>query len=606
MNKIKTILSMAAIAVGTLSANAVTVTLNVDKADAVKVTCNGNSQTLSEGANTLDFQEYSYIEVKGIPPYIVESVTSASGTPESVYSGSWSKYLDSSNDGAEYTITVKNLDEARTGSCTVTVDDASLVRAQLSGTYSDVTFQNGTQTLKFDPQTETTLMLGCSSSGKSLYSVTLDGVAVTPQYGQFEVPLSEGCVIDIVATVPDKDITVTISYSDGGMGAITSVMVDGAAYEAFDGTTVNMKAGQSLSLTPNYDYNIAGLSINGEPTGYTGGYSYTISNVMDDTEIYVDAHPYGTVKVQVNVSDPAHLKLYRGYAYQNDLITLASTENEVELPENNAVMSWAAADGCYIESVTIDGISTTNDYVQAADNMVINFVTKKIEMDKQAVVWIDDRAAVDTYFSFQTQTRENLGDNFTSGYNLVDFYNGYNPFNLSWYSNTPTVGKIYINGELQSPMYEGSSTYELTLADRDVVKMFFANEPQECNVEFTVNPGTVASVTRDLIVEVPDYQEGFSCFAGTNVTVSNPGKALEVTVNGTPVEAAEGTHSYSFTVNDASTNVVVKEEGSGIGSIETETVASPVYNLQGIKVGDNTDALPAGFYIVNGKKIIVK
>lgn len=606
MNKIKTILSMATIAVATFSANAITVTLNVDKADAVKVTCNGNSQTLSEGANTLDFQEYDYIQVEGISPYVIESVTNASGTPESVYYGMWSKTIFQTDEGAAYSITVKNMDEARTGSCTVTVDDASLVKAQLSGTYSPVTFQNGTNTLKFDPQAETTLMLSCTNSGKSLYSVTLDGVALTSQYGQFEVPLSEGCVIDIVATVPDKDITVTISYSDGGMGAITGVMVDGAAYEAFDGTTVNMKAGQSLSLTPNYDYNIVGLSINGEPTGYTGGYSYTISSVMDDTEIYVDAHPYGTIKVKVNVSDPAHLKLYRGYSYQNDLITLTSTENEVELSENNPVMSWAAAEGCYIESVTVDGIPTSNDYVQATDNMVINFVTNEITMDKQTVVWIDDRAAVDTYFSFQTQTRENLGDNFTSGYNLVDFYNGYNPFNLSWYSNTPTVGKIYINGELQSPMYEGSSTYEFTLADRDVVKMFFGKEPQECDVEFTVNPGTVASVTRDLIVEVPDYQEGFSCFAGTNVTVSNPDKALEVTVNGTTVEAAEGTHSYSFTVNDASTNVVVKEEGSGIGSIESETVNSPVYNLQGIKVGDNTGALPAGIYIVNGKKIIVK
>ncbi len=50
---------------------------------------------------------------------------------------------------------------------------------------------------------------------------------------------------------------------------------------------------------------------------------------------------------------------------------------------------------------------------------------------------------------------------------------------------------------------------------------------------------------------------------------------------------------------------------SGIGSISAdETQASvPVYNIQGIMVKRNADDLsdlPAGIYIVNGKKIAVK
>ncbi|RRD75959.1 hypothetical protein EII14_08185 [Alloprevotella sp. OH1205_COT-284] len=46
-------------------------------------------------------------------------------------------------------------------------------------------------------------------------------------------------------------------------------------------------------------------------------------------------------------------------------------------------------------------------------------------------------------------------------------------------------------------------------------------------------------------------------------------------------------------------------------AIEAVTIAVPagkrgVYNLQGVRLGDNPDRLPAGVYIYNGKKIIKK
>lgn len=55
--------------------------------------------------------------------------------------------------------------------------------------------------------------------------------------------------------------------------------------------------------------------------------------------------------------------------------------------------------------------------------------------------------------------------------------------------------------------------------------------------------------------------------------------------------------SFSFTYNH-DTNAVEAIEG-------VESLAAPVYNLQGIKVADSIENAPAGLYIVNGKKVIL-
>jgi hypothetical protein len=55
----------------------------------------------------------------------------------------------------------------------------------------------------------------------------------------------------------------------------------------------------------------------------------------------------------------------------------------------------------------------------------------------------------------------------------------------------------------------------------------------------------------------------------------------------------------------------VKNDGTGIADVEAEANDYTVYNLQGVKVLETTDAsrlntLPAGVYIVNGTKVLVK
>ena len=593
---------------GSLTANAVNVTFRVSDADAVLMDINGTVTTLQAGNNSFNLDEYTYATFSGVSPYIITGVTNSSGTPESIYGGMWYKSIYSSDEGQVYTISVKNLDETRTASCTVKVDDPSLVDATLSGTNSPVSFTEGSNTLKFDPTTETTLTLSSTNYQKPLYKVTLDGVDVPSDGGSFNVPLTQGCVIDITAKIPAVPVNVTFTYSDEGLGARSSVAVEGQTVTDFNGTSLSMKAGQSLVLKPNSLYNITGFKINDETISWTGGYDYTIGCVTGDTQIYIEAHPYGTVNATLNVSDPNQITVYRGYSYQNDVMTLTGTSNAIQMPENNAMISWKVANGCYIESVKVNGNAYTSDNVSVTEGMVIDIVTKAIVMDKTAEVWVDDRSKIVNYFSLQTTTREDLSESIESGYNELKFYSGYVPFLLTWYTENTVVGKVYINDELQSPVYEGSNNYQLNLENLDIVKIFYAEEPVSCTVNFTVEDDVDPQVVRDVIRDVTNLTQPLSCFAGTQIDINKATQAFDVKVNNQALAPLVDTGNYRFNVTEPQTDVVISKKNTvGIGNIDAEgSVSAPVYNLQGVKVSDTLQGLPAGIYITAGKKVMVK
>ena len=138
-----------------------------------------------------------------------------------------------------------------------------------------------------------------------------------------------------------------------------------------------------------------------------------------------------------------------------------------------------------------------------------------------------------------------------------------------------------------------------------MVKVFLKEVPVRCNVSFEAAAGCEAVVTRDLIVPVTDFAAGFECFAGTEVSVAADGETVKVNDEAVAPDA-EGV--CTFTVA-ADTKVSIGDS-SGIGDIalDNESADDAVYNLQGVKVGSRGDinSLPAGLYISNGKKVVVK
>lgn len=75
--------------------------------------------------------------------------------------------------------------------------------------------------------------------------------------------------------------------------------------------------------------------------------------------------------------------------------------------------------------------------------------------------------------------------------------------------------------------------------------------------------------------------------------------------------------SYKFTLNygtftidglqdSEQTTLTFTDVTTGVAQLGADSAEAPVYNLQGIAVGKGLDKLPAGIYIVNGRKVTVK
>ena len=171
---------------------------------------------------------------------------------------------------------------------------------------------------------------------------------------------------------------------------------------------------------------------------------------------------------------------------------------------------------------------------------------------------------------------------------------------------------MYKNDELVTPPYAGAQTYSLTLADNDVVKLFFTKTP--ALVEATINVDGDADklkVTKDRIVSVTNFASALSCLEGTEVAFSTAdGYAIKaIDMNGTAV-TAETDGSYKVVVNSNSTINVKVAVASGIGSVTTSAQkGTDVYTVAGVLVLKNAtpsqiNALAKGLYIINGKTVV--
>ena len=69
--------------------------------------------------------------------------------------------------------------------------------------------------------------------------------------------------------------------------------------------------------------------------------------------------------------------------------------------------------------------------------------------------------------------------------------------------------------------------------------------------------------------------------------------------------------TFTLTVEEGKLYLYMMGENVGIDAVDAENGLYNVYNYQGIRILNNADkdavnALPAGFYIVNGKKVVIK
>lgn len=609
----------------------ITVTLKVD--DASRLTAyyqfydaNYNTQqvdldltqfTSEQGGTFTITGDYGYLYVNAtsgnVITYAMNETTGSSastGTSTYFYIGSYA--------GASQTISIKSADLAasRTASCTVNIDDASKVNmAYYDG--SKVELVNGENTVKFNPETESQFQISHVNYGETLYSVKLNDVAQSDSYGRYYVTVANGDKLDIAANFPVVPATISFSYGANESEVIgcLSAKVNGVDVTDFDGKQLSVMMGDKVTLVGNtdlYNFNYA-ITVNGASQYFYGSYEFTVTSETNTVE--VNATKYTSYNAYITVDAPENIEVYPGTS-STPLQLTTGVPTTIEMTSNNNYINVRPTTDCCIVSIKVNGVeygtengygtsSTTIRNVNENDQIIIT--TKKIARDKVATIWVDDLNAATYGYGIQRYS-DRASVSLVSGETVtVNFDDSDNPYYFSFYG--PTYCSIFQNGIYAVPQYQGSTSYYITLANGDAVKVFLASEPNKYAVSFTQTiENAVSSVLTDGQAYA-NWSTGFTVLEGTIVSIAVDQEKAEVTVDG---EKANIDENGNYVVEVTKDTEIAISEPSGIENINIEKITnSNVYNMQGILIIKNAnaeqiDALPAGFYIVNGKKVIRK
>lgn len=528
MEKFYTLILTVIMTFGALASKAdCKVIINVDDSSRVAVKLNYVTvDSIRTGANKITVPQYGSLQIVATDGNYLTSVvkkTSAGSVSQGITSlTSCNIYVsEPADEGAVIDVRSANLEKARTATCTVKVDNASKVSVMRSGTYSRVDLTNGDNTVKWIPSVETPFLISTSSYGSApLYKVLLDGKSQPTDGTTYSVTPKEGGVIEIKADYPDTNLPVIFNFStEEAKGAVTSVTVDGTGADNYLSSDFTVKAGTKVAV--NFDrsnYSVDSVKVNGKAITLYGALEFFVT---DTTTVSIKAHKYSTVKATINIDHPENVTVYRGYSYNNRVLTLTEGDNAVEMPETDCMIQIKPNSGCKVESIAANGNTLSASYdgsytITLTDGMNIVITSSAIVRDKKATVYVDDISLAKYGFNFTRQDRSNIS--LTSGENSISFATSDNPFYLSVYGADHLSVKL--NGKAVDPVYPGGSSFQLQLADGDLLE------------------------------------------------------------------------------------VLMKEQTTGISSLRSDTKSKTIYRIDGTRV--MTDRLPAGLYIINGKKIVVR
>lgn len=612
MKKNYFVLIILFVIIASLKANAFNITVNVDDASRVSLYLGSSKQTLTDGDNVLDVKTGDRLYFSANTGYVLKSVMN--GTTAETISSLTSCMIgldEATHTDAKWIVTTCPLDDVRTASCKVTVDDASKVTLGFSGTYTTYALKDGENDVKFVPEVESTFAISAKDNSVSLYSVKKNSEPVSPQYGTYRIDVVNGDKIEIQANYPDEDYSVKFNLSEKAEGFITKVQVNGVEVKNFMDDNFTVKAGSQVSITGNTnDYSLESFKVNGSDVDFYGSYSFMVTG---PTNVDIVAHKYGNISAVLDIDDASHVTVYKGYSYYGNNVEVKTGKNTIEVPESTPVIAIKANDGYTLVSVSDgttdfverDGNSEVN--VKVTDAMNITVKTAELVRDKNAVVYVED-ASVPSYMRFMRKDYTTI--DLATGYNHIPFYDGDLPFSSSFYG-TSTLN-VYKNDELMEPQYTGATSYTLNVEDNDVVKFFFTKTPAIAKATVTVE-GDAKELTavKDQIKEVADFTNPISCLEDTELSfsVSDKSSVKSFTMNGTAVTPQEdGTYKVIITADsDIKVELGV---ASGIKSVTgSENKANNVYTTDGVLVIKNAtrsqiDGLAKGIYIINGKKII--
>lgn len=595
-----------------MSAQAVSVTINIDNPEAITVSYKpmfGGDMTpveMTAGENTFEVPSYSSLTVNATENWIIGEITGSSN--ETMPGGGKNFSTNIWSGAVSYTIKTILESEFKNATFTLKYDDPAQIKAVLGGTNEKITLNEDAHevNVSFSSEFENTLTLS-NPENKKLYKVTANGESVTISGNMVKVNLLPNMVVEVEAEYPNINVPVHFVFSDPDTkGFLTSVTVDDEEVLPTVYLTDNysVKLGSKIVIIGNSDaYKINSATVN--DASFSFNYDKYTYQVMEETTFTFDVTAYPTIQKKIIVEGAEYFNLYRGYSWDGDVIDLHDGENSIKFISNDLQVAIVIDDDYYFETLTDNGndctqyLSTYRDYFNISTEGDLVITVKKINKDKKFVMYIDD---IDNTNNFSLQNENKQKYTLNTGYNVIDFYDGDGE---EWYCNwaqTNGYNQMFINDIEHDGYYGSANMHYFTPQNNDVIRVYLGETPEKVNVNFHVEEGLNLDVKRDILTPVTDLATPLEVFPDTRFNVSASGASLKVKVGDEPEFTSA---SPEFIVTKPTTVTISKDNSVGIQSICAESInANVVYNLQGVKVAGNADInkLPKGIYIINGKK----
>lgn len=421
----------------------------------------------------------------------------------------------------------------------------------------------------------------------------------------------------VVRTASSGDIrtaTCTIDVDDASKVKVIRVsdeavidLTDGANTYSFDPASET-----GLRIQP-VDKALYAVTLDGTPVE-SNGYSYSVTLVPDCT-----------LKIEANYPDKdyaVHL-LYTGDDAE-DFISGVDVDGRPVFNYNDPsftvkagseVKLYGRTNEYEVDEFTING--TSQSFFNPFTFIVTEETTVSITVHKYAsfkmTVNVDDPARVHAYRGYSYN-----GDEYTltAGANTVEVIRNTPIISLvpaeGCYLKSVTVdGYSYSADELHtSPLMIGSltATSVLDITTGIIVRDLTATVTVDYDGEFRLlrsDRSEVEGLAQG--INTISFYEGDNPFELQTNSISG----IKVELNGVAVSPKYPESPDYQIVLTPGANLKISRVQTGIGSVGTaDTEDAPVYNLSGVKVSDSGSAealraLPAGFYISNGKKIVI-
>lgn len=512
-----------------------------------------------------------------------------------------------------FDVTCVNLSESRTSEFKVNVEgNPNEVEVTLAGDRLVIyTGDDLSQPIKFNPEFDLPVTISHPRYGTVFYKVTInDEELPVEDYVYYAFDVKNGETIDVQVDYPDIQIPIRIHYINPGTdNAIKAVfdtnnnIVDPSVWKAEDWSV-------SMGTYVNIEYNIKDFIVSATLNGVET-YDTHVSFVATDEAGYdldITAEAREPFNVTFSYALPAHFKVQVG-SYGGEFVEMDDSKDRtvVTVPRNRSRVRIVPDEGWAVAYVYVGSTEVNRLDVEISEDCVVSVYMEEYPRDLQGVIYLDPTTdwthrtlslSVDSPFHAKTLDLE-------PGYNVFNYNEDDLPMVFEVSVNDDYYYPAFLNGE-QLPTPVGA----LSVFEPGSVLRLYGEYPEFFSTGCDISEDASVKVYKDILEELEAISFEETVMSGTRFDIV-PEKVNEVVVKVNGVEQTLQDDRYVISIDSDSEITVEKGIPSGVSEFIGDEDKVDVYSLQGIRVLRGVDPsqikdLPAGIYIISGKKTVVR